>query len=355
MIDWEFPYSEKLLKFYQNSGRHLPWRGDGDPYRIWVSEVMLQQTGVAAVKGYYDRFLSRFPTVAALGAADLQEVLREWQGMGYYRRAENLHRAARIIRDDLGGQYPETFAGWLALPGIGRSTAGAIMAIGFNRRYAILDGNCKRVLSRVIALDEPMDSSQGIRTLWHWATQLTPQDRPGDYAQAIMDLGALVCTPRTPRCLECPWLAGCRAAVLQTVADYPNRSKPKERPKYSQVAILVQDAGRVLLRKRPAGGLLAGLWEPLSVPRESFRPPPSEADQVVELLWQHWQVLGREMTMLGKVQHAFTHFHLTVWVYSCRYVSGWPQGEVIGWADHGSDKPVSSLHAKVLAVSGFSK
>ncbi|MBF0347820.1 MAG: A/G-specific adenine glycosylase [Magnetococcales bacterium] len=352
----EYPYADRLLEFYRASGRVLPWRGDKDPYHIWISEIMLQQTGVTSVCRYYERFLERFPTVARLAQADLQEVLGAWQGMGYYRRAQHLHRAAVIIQDGLKGQWPETLEGWLALPGIGRSTAGAIMAICWNRRHPILDGNCKRVLSRIMALNEPVNSSQATRMLWHWADLLTPPEQPGDYAQAIMDLGAVVCTLRDPKCNICPWQGGCRAFAESRVGEYPNRMKAKVRPRYGQQAILVQEStGAVLMRRRPEGGLLGGMWEPLSTPRQTPPQPPSDVVEMQDQLERHWQVHGCDMKRLGRVQHAFTHFHLTVWVYSCRYVSGWPQGagEEICWWDAGhSDMPVSTLHAKVLAMAG---
>ncbi|HIJ85507.1 MAG: Adenine DNA glycosylase [Magnetococcales bacterium] len=351
-MDATFPYAARLLKFYHASGRQLPWRGEGDPYRIWVSEVMLQQTGVATVKGYYGRFIDKFPTVAELAGADLGMVLKEWQGLGYYRRAENLHRGAKVVHDSLGGCFPETLERWMSLPGVGRSTAAAIMAIGWNQRQAILDGNCKRVLARVMALDDPVNSAQGERLLWQRAYELTPADRPGDYAQAIMDLGATVCTPRAPRCRECPWCLGCRAWETQQVDRYPNRKKPKVRPRYGQVAVLVQNSdGQWLMRRRPRGGLLAGLWEPLSTKRWLLPQLPPDMQKVGEELKHQWQVCGRNVQLLGEVRHTFTHFHLTVWVCLCQYVSGWPlEEEVRWWNPEQSDLPLSTLHAKVFAV-----
>ncbi len=348
----DFPYAGKLLEFYATSGRSLPWRDHRDPYRIWVAEIMLQQTQVTTVRGYYDRFLTKFPTVCELARADVQEVRAQWQGLGYYRRAEHLHRAARIIQNDLDQHFPDTLEGWMALPGVGRSTAGAILAIGWNQRHPILDGNCKRVLARLVALDEPVNSSQGEGILWSLAALLTPERCPGDYAQAIMDLGATVCTPHAPHCPECPWRMGCRALAEGRVDQYPRKKPPRGCPKYSQVAFLVRAKdGRILMHRRPEGGLLSGLWEPLSLERQIFSLVPPGVAEVDEQLWQHWQIKCREMNPVGTVQHRFTHFHLTVWVFACHHESGWPQGDGVCWWHPGqTDLPISTLHSKVIMI-----
>ncbi|MBF0435966.1 MAG: A/G-specific adenine glycosylase [Magnetococcales bacterium] len=354
LIDIKFPYASELLAFYNKKGRQLPWRNEKDLYRIWVSEIMLQQTGVATVLGYYNRFLEKFPTVAQLAAANKEEILKVWQGLGYYRRAANLHRAAQEIHYNLGGSFPDTFEGWLALPGVGQSTAGAILAIGRNQNHAILDGNCKRVLARISALSHPVDNSQGNTFLWQLARQLTPSHQPGDYAQAIMDLGATVCTPKDPHCPECPWQQGCRAWMSRRVNDFPVRKQPKIRPRYEQIAVVVCRPGeQVIMHQRPEGGLLGGLWEPLSLSDVTSNQMPPEADRVTAELQRHWQVIGQNMRMQGKIRHAFTHFHLTVWVYVCHYVSGWPgKHEKVLWA--GSEPweiPLSTLHAKVMSLA----
>ncbi|MBF0110973.1 MAG: A/G-specific adenine glycosylase [Magnetococcales bacterium] len=351
MIATDFPYAERLLKYYAKSGRRLPWRGTNDPYRIWVAEIMLQQTGVATVTGYYDRFLQRFPTVVHLSQASLDEVRRAWQGLGYYRRAENLHRAARIIHEDRADRFPDTLEGWLVLPGIGRSTAAAILAIGWNQRHAILDGNCKRVLSRLMALEEPVNTSAGERSLWREATRITPVDRPGDYAQAIMDLGATVCVPKEPRCHECPWSEGCRARMNGSAVDFPQKRKREAVPRFGQVAVLVQGPGEsVLMQRRPEGGLLSGLWQPVSLERQDFSPRHPEHSLVATAVAQRFAITCRDMVHVGAVQHRFTHFHLTVWVYSCVHEGGWPrEEEVIWWSLDRGDLPMSTLHRKVIA------
>ena len=203
--------NRRLLTWYGRVGRDLPWRRTRDPYRIWLSEIMLQQTGVVAVIPYYERFLETFPSVAALAAAPLDQVLELWAGLGYYRRARFLHEAARRVMSEHGGRFPDQLAAIMALPGIGRSTAGAIVSIAFDRKGPILDGNVRRVLCRLLAIDGDPRSGKVEKQLWQLAETLTPEDRPHDYAQAIMDLGATICTPRRPDCAACPLSGLCQA------------------------------------------------------------------------------------------------------------------------------------------------
>ncbi|MBF0186932.1 MAG: A/G-specific adenine glycosylase, partial [Magnetococcales bacterium] len=213
--------ARQLLDHYDRHGRDLPWRGISDLYAIWISEIMLQQTGVSVVIPYYTRFLERFPTVTSLADASLDAVLSLWQGLGYYRRARHLHTAARLIQTKHGGEFPEEVDQVTALPGVGPSTAHAILAIGREQRLPILDGNVKRVLSRLLAWPHPMGVSRHEKPLWTIADLLTPEQRPGDYAQAIMDLGATLCRRSRPQCERCPWSGACRAFACQSVESFP--------------------------------------------------------------------------------------------------------------------------------------
>ncbi|MBF0455731.1 MAG: A/G-specific adenine glycosylase [Magnetococcales bacterium] len=347
--------AEALLAYYDRQGRSLPWRGEGDLYRIWVSEIMLQQTGVKTVIPYYGRFLERFPSVSALASADLADVLHLWQGLGYYRRARNLHAAALLIRHEQGGQLPQRLEQWQALPGIGPSTAAAILAIGCNQPHAILDGNVKRVLSRYIALREPVESGAGKKILWQMARRLTPSQRPGDYAQAIMDLGATLCTRTKPDCPRCPWQSGCRACQLGEQAQFPvKKGRKKAKPHQFQIATLIQDKeGRLLVCLRPETGLLAGLWEPPGQQLDPTTKPPS-LDQVSKQL-KAWGISGEKSEFAGVINHTFTHFHLTVYTYRVAYQGGCLTGykaQEYGWLteDEIQQLPRSTLHKKIMAL-----
>ncbi len=233
-----------LLAWYRKEGRSLPWRENRDPYRIWLSEIMLQQTTVAAVIPYYERFLQRFPTIERLAAASLDDVIGLWAGLGYYSRARNLHRAAQQI---VAGQgvFPETLEELMALPGVGRSTAGAILSIAFNKPAPILDGNVRRVLVRLFAWREDPRSSRAEKQLWQWAEILTPAEHPHDYAQAIMDLGATICLPRVPICAICPLQELCQALKEGCTDLLPVARKQKKVPVRHQVALLIECSGRL--------------------------------------------------------------------------------------------------------------
>ncbi len=295
-----------LLAWWDQHGRkNLPWQGNPTPYRVWVSEIMLQQTQVATVERYYDRFLHAFPTVRALADAFEDEVLHAWSGLGYYSRARNLHRAARRLRDECGGELPTHFDGLASLPGIGRSTAGAILALATGQRYPILDGNVKRVLSRVFRVEGPPASPAVLRELWKLADAQTPADRASHYTQAIMDLGATLCTRRRPACLRCPLAAMCEGyrQYGEDIGAHLPAAKPKrQRPQRATVVMLVRTgAGEVLLEKRPSEGIWGGLWG---------LPEVAGVDDVA--LWCA-QAFGRVPTRLAVrpvLRHGFTHFDL---------------------------------------------
>ena len=278
-----------------------------DPYRIWLSEVMLQQTTVATVGPYFRAFLERWPTVGDLAAADLDRVLHAWAGLGYYARARNLHKCARAVANEYGGVFPNTEDALRALPGIGPYTAAAIAAIAFDRPATVVDGNVERVMARLFAVDESLPAAKGrIHAL---AEGLTPRSRPGDYAQAVMDLGATLCTPRSPKCLMCPWKGDCRAQALGIAESLPRRAAKAERPLRQGLAFwTVRRDGAVLLRRRPERGLLGGMME---VPSSDWagRGPADVAQAPVAAQW-------RELP--GLVNHGFTHFRLELTILTAQ-------------------------------------
>ena len=258
---WRAGLRRRLLAWYRRHRRDLPWRRTGDPYRVWVSEVMLQQTRVETARGYYERFLERFPTVEALAAADEGEVLKAWEGMGYYSRARNLHRAARAVAER-GGRLPDTYDGLLDLPGVGPYTAAAVSSIAFDRPHPVLDGNVTRLLCRLLRVeDDPRRAAVKARLIAS-GEALMPRSRPGEFNQALMELGARVCAPTSPRCGECPWGKDCRArAELDDPAALPVRPERRPRPHLEVAAGLIRRGDRLLLAQRPPGGMLAGMWE----------------------------------------------------------------------------------------------
>ncbi len=260
-------FTERLLAWFEVHGRHdLPWQNDPTPYRVWVSEVMLQQTQVSTVIPYYQRFMARFPDVQALAAAPLDEVLHLWTGLGYYARARNLRACAQVLTVQHGGEFPEDFAAVMALPGIGKSTAGAILALSRGARHPILDGNVKRVLSRVFGIAGDPASSAVIAALWAQAEACTPTAKVGAYTQAIMDLGATVCSRSNPACTVCPMSQGCIAALEGRQTELPSPRQKRARGS-REATLLIAESGKdgcisVLVERRPAAGLWGGLWSP---------------------------------------------------------------------------------------------
>ncbi|WP_439610580.1 A/G-specific adenine glycosylase [Reyranella sp.] len=299
-------HADRLLAWYDRHRRTLPWRAaPGErtaPYRVWLSEIMLQQTTVATVGVYFHRFLERWPTVEALAEAPLDDVLSAWAGLGYYARARNLHACAQAVAGTHGGRFPEDEAGLLSLPGIGRYTAGAIRAIAFDQPASAVDGNVERVIARLYAIEAPLpDAKPDIQVR---AARLVPQQRAGDYAQAMMDLGATVCIPRNPRCVICPLMQNCKGRKLGLAEELPRRAPKAEKPTRRGLAfVLLRKDGAVLLRKRPTKGLLGGMDEVPSSPwREgTFAAATSLAEAPVPARWT---------VMDGLVRHTFTHFHL---------------------------------------------
>lgn len=297
----------RLLGFYDESRRDLPWRGKDDPYAIWVSEVMLQQTRVETVIPYYRRWMARFPTVDALAAADGEDVLQLWKGLGYYSRARNLHRAARIVRGRFDGRLPGSVAELEELPGVGPYTAGAVASIAFDRPVPAVDGNVRRVLCRLLDLPDPRPAELRDR-----ATALVAPDRPGDFNQALMELGARVCTPSSPECGRCPLSGECLARARGTVPERPPSRSRGPVPTTEVAAAVAVDGGRVLVARRPEDGLLGGMWEfPGAEPREGEDVAAAARRAVEERLggapsWGSAPPLG-----LRPVEHAFSHLRVT--------------------------------------------
>lgn len=298
-------FAPRLLDWFDRHGRkHLPWQQDPTPYRVWVSEIMLQQTQVATVIPYYERFMTRFANVSALASAPVDEVLHLWTGLGYYARARNLHRAAITIVRDHQGVFPQTLDAVEALPGIGRSTAGAILALSLNQRHPILDGNVKRVLARYFGVHGFPGELNVERQLWRLAEACTPREHVASYTQAIMDLGATICVRSRPQCLACPQQASCVARQAGLQHALPTPRPKKARPARVAYALLARNhEGEILLQRRPPSGLWGGLW--------TFPQFDAHADA---LTWaqQRFRVAAQPAQLLGAYEHAFTHFDLTL-------------------------------------------
>jgi len=299
----------RLVAWHAKHGRHdLPWqrhpRNTDRAYRTWVSEIMLQQTQVATVIPYYERFMQRFPDVVALADAPVDDVLHLWTGLGYYARARNLHRAARKVRDRHGGEFPRNIADLVELPGIGRSTAGAILALATGTRHAILDGNVKRVLARHYAVDGAPDANATLERLWELAEENTPREDVGIYTQAIMDLGATLCTRGQPRCEECPIAADCRARLEDRTADLPapKRKRAVRRLRHAVMLVARHDSA-VLLVRRPPSGIWGGLW---------CLPEFGDRDAAEQFAMAQLASAKPALAALPDIEHSFTHFDLVI-------------------------------------------
>ncbi|MBI4204961.1 MAG: A/G-specific adenine glycosylase [Betaproteobacteria bacterium] len=297
-------FASKLIAWHRRHGRHdLPWQTTRDPYAIWVAEIMLQQTQVATVVPYYGRFLGRFPDIAALAAAPLDEVLVQWSGLGYYLRARNLHRAAQRLVREHQGHLPRDFDAVLALPGIGRSTAAAICAFAFGARRAILDGNVKRVLTRHFGIRGYPGDKRVEAALWRKAESLLPEKHIGAYTQGLMDLGAGVCTRRRPHCSDCPLVGDCVAHSKGLTERLPAARPRKALPRRHTVMLVLQHAGEVLLERRPAAGIWGGLW---------CFPEAAPGEDVEIMCEQRFGARIRAAQPLPRLEHGFTHFRLTI-------------------------------------------
>jgi len=297
-------FSRRLIVWQKQHGRHdLPWQNTTDPYAIWVSEIMLQQTQVAAVIGYYARFMQRFPTIAALADATQDEVLQHWSGLGYYSRARNLHNAAQTIMDEHGGVFPQDFDTIQTLSGIGRSTAAAIASFAFNQVQTILDGNVKRVLARHFAVEGWPGTPKIEKELWSLAESLLPETDMVAYTQGLMDLGATLCSRSKPQCLQCPLLASCQAYQQQRVSLLPTPKPRKKSPEKHTTMLILLQGGSVMLEKRPPSGIWGGLW--------SF-PELDHGNDCTSAVQQRFGMSVCPQKALPELSHAFTHFKLHI-------------------------------------------
>jgi A/G-specific adenine glycosylase len=340
-------FSARIVRWQRTHGRHgLPWQGTRDAYRIWLAEIMLQQTQVATVIPYYERFVARFPAVADLAAAPEDDVLALWSGLGYYARARNLQRAAGEVVARFGGRFPTTFDELVKLPGIGRSTAGAIAAFASGERRAILDGNVRRVLARHAAVGGDPAGAATLARLWAEAEARMPPRDVASYTQGMMDLGAAICLPRKPLCLLCPVNADCIARLEERIEELPGR-RVRAAVRRKRIAMLVVlSGGEVLLEKRPPSGIWGGLW---SLPETDVASPPAEA------LEREWGLKASKVEALAPFEHAFTHFTLEVepWRIRVRKASALAEGKSATWlpladiAGAALPSPVRKLLARI--------
>ena len=332
--------ASKLLSWYHANKRTLPWRGHASrsAYAVWVSEIMLQQTRVETVIPYFERWMRLFPTVQALAGASEHDVLNAWEGLGYYSRARNLHRAAKIVAIEHGGRIPRDLEQLRNLPGIGRYTLGAIASIAFDMDVPALDGNIKRVYSRIFDVSEPVDSPAGERILWALAEKHLPKGHAGDYNQALMDLGATICLPKSPRCLICPAMRLCQARQNGTQDRRPVKSPKRAVPHYVHAAgVIVRRVGNppheeVLLARRPSKGLLGGMWEFPNgrVDGDPARDLPRVLRSEYDLRLKLSRTPAPSAAKLGIVHHGYSHFSVEVHVYRCALVS-MPNGTNLRW------------------------
>jgi A/G-specific adenine glycosylase len=315
-------FDQPLLEWYALNARQLPWRDRSDAYAIWISEIMLQQTRVETVIDYFNRWMQIFPDILTLANASEQDVLKQWEGLGYYSRARNIHKTARILQAEYNCQFPSDVKTLQKLPGIGRYTAAAIASIAFGLDQAALDGNIRRILARVFDIDLPIRTPSAEKIFWQLADENLPSGKAGDYNQALMDLGATICLPGRPKCLICPIQQHCRAYALGNQEQRPVIPEKKPLPHYSVTAAIMVDQHKFLLAKRPANGLLGGLWEfPGGKQEANESLPQALKREIMEELGCEIQVGNH----FGTFQHAYTHFRVTLYAYFCEIISGKPE------------------------------
>ena len=356
--------SSRLLNWYHKNKRTLPWRvRNPDPYAVWVSEIMLQQTRVETVIPYFERWMRLFPSIRALASANEHDVLNAWEGLGYYSRARNLHKASKIVAEQHNGKLPRDLDSLRKLPGIGQYTLGAISSIAFGMDIPALDGNIKRVYSRLFDISEPVDSTGGEKILWDLAETHLPNGQAGDYNQALMDLGAMICLPKNPRCLICPLMKMCRARINGTQNQRPVMKPKKDVPHYIHAAgVFVRRIGReaspegdnppydeVLLAQRPSQGLLAGMWE---FPNGRVNGDPAKGLAKVLKTGYNLHIRAkRNKEVLITVQHAYSHFKVTVYAYQCELQSA-PQNGILKWIPikELDDYPMGKIDRQIARV-----
>lgn len=308
--------SSRLLNWYRDNKRTPPWRDHPDPYAVWVSEIMLQQTRVETVVPYFEKWMMLFPNVRALAKASEQEVLNAWEGLGYYSRARNLHKASKIVSNEYDGELPRDLKALRKLPGIGRYTVGAIASIAFGMHEPALDGNIKRVYARLFDISEPVDSTSGEKILWKLAGDNLPEGQAGDFNQALMDLGAMICIPKKPCCTLCPLMKMCKAYGNGMQEHRPVMKPKKDVPHHILAAGVIIVKGKILLAQRPSEGLLGGMWE---FPNGRINGDPAKG--LAKALKTGYRLNVRREEALGVVQHAYSHFKVTVHVFKCKVVA----------------------------------
>jgi len=355
---WKRAFRRRLIAWYALHARDLPWRNSGDPYRVWVSEVMLQQTQVETVKAYYKRFSKQFPTVEQLAAADEQQVLRLWEGLGYYRRARGLHAAARVIVDEHQGVFPSDVPTLMKLPGIGRYTAGAIVSIAFDKRSPILEANTIRLFTRLVAYDGAPTSTAGQKRLWNVAEQLLPRTQFARFNQALMELGSLVCTPKSPKCKECPVASLCEANRTGRVDALQPTTKKVAFTELHEAAVVVRRRSKVLLRQCGADERWAGLWDFPRFAVESEGPLFAEEELSQKVLDQTGIacIIGPHLKTL---KHGVTRYRITLDCYEARRRSGRlksTQASPAKWVSPSelADYPLSVTGRKIAKLLGES-
>jgi A/G-specific adenine glycosylase len=312
-------FQKRLGKWYLKNYRRLPWRETTDPYYIWVSEVMLQQTQVNTVLNYYSDFIRKYPDIHSLASADLQQVLKSWELLGYYGRARNLHEAAGIVAEKFQGYVPREYTQFRRLPGVGEYIAAAVSSLAFNAPYPVLDGNVKRVLSRLFAMKEPVNQSSTYKTFRQAAEFIFDPKNPGQFNQAMMELGALVCRPRNPKCTDCPVAPFCQAFASGRQQNYPKKVSRLKSPQYHVVVAVVQKNGRLLITRRPHSGFLGGLWEfPGGKIQNGETPSQACRREIKEEVNLKIEITEHLM----QVKHAYTHFKVVLEIFLCRYQSG---------------------------------
>jgi A/G-specific adenine glycosylase len=342
------PSAALVLDWYDRHRRALPWRATPgekvDPYAVWLSEIMLQQTTITAVKPYFAAFLTRWPNVNVLAKAPLDEVMRQWAGLGYYSRARNLHACARVIAEDFAGAFPDDERALLKLPGLGPYTAAAIVAIAFGRRAVVVDGNVERVIARLHAIEAPLPAAKNL--IWRKADEATPHYRPGDYAQAMMDIGSTICTPKQPACVICPLLANCAGRALGEPTRFPAKAQKPERPQRRGAAFFIaRNDGAVLVRTRAPKGLLGSMTE--------IPGTPWSADFDESCAQWHAPVVAPFRKIDAAVDHAFTHFALRLSIYVAKVEDGRPAPGDCRWAlpENLDKEALPSLMRKVIAAA----
>ena len=346
-----------LLEWYRQNKRDLPWRSTGDPYKIWLSEVMLQQTQVKTAIPYYHRFLAAFPDLKTLAAADLQQVHKLWEGLGYYARARNFQKAAQIVTSEFDGKIPLDYPKFRELPGVGEYIAAAVLSIVNSAPLAVVDGNVKRALSRLFMLPNPVNEAKSLKIFQRYANLIFEPNHPADFNQAIMELGALVCAPKNAKCDVCPISVHCLARQNGEVENFPRKNSRRKNPQINRMVVIVESGGKYLVRRRKLNGLLGGLWQ---FPDWELNRKIPDILRVENLARESFGLILRDIVFAGEVKHAYTHFNEKLFIFTCKSRSAsanFPLEENYLWASQGDleNIPLIGSNHKILKQLGFRK